>query len=74
MEKTAAAGYLEYLENIMENTINPQVEFIEQAAKLCADSLEKGGRIYAFGSGHSAMVAEDIYARAGCTECTPKTP
>lgn len=65
MEKTAAAGYLEYLENIMENTINPQVEFIEQAAKLCADSLEKGGRIYAFGSGHSAMVAEDIYARAG---------
>lgn len=65
MENSAALGYLEYLENIMKTTITPQVEKIEEAAKLCEDSLEKGGRIYAFGSGHSAMVAEDVYARAG---------
>lgn len=60
-----ALGYLHYLEEHLEKVVNPQSETIEQAAKLCEDSLKKDKRIYAFGSGHSAMVAEELCARAG---------
>lgn len=63
--ESAALGYLQYLENIFETVINPQSDSVQKAAELCKDSIRKGGKIYAFGSGHSAMVAEDIFARAG---------
>lgn len=38
---------------------------IEAAATLVANSCEKGGRFYIFGSGHSHMIAEELYIRAG---------
>lgn len=43
--------------------IAAQLEPIQQAAKLCADSLENGGVIHLFDSGH--MVSRELIHRAG---------
>lgn len=40
-------------------------ELIEAAADLLFDCEVKGGTIYAFGTGHSHMIAQDLYGRAG---------
>lgn len=42
-----------------------QIENIEKAARAVADTLENGGRVHAFGTGHSHMLAEEIFYRAG---------
>ncbi|GHV85067.1 hypothetical protein AGMMS50230_06750 [Spirochaetia bacterium] len=38
---------------------------IRKAAETAAEKLEKGGIMYAFGTGHSHILAEELYARAG---------
>jgi uncharacterized phosphosugar-binding protein len=38
---------------------------IEAAAELMADALAAGGTIHVFGTGHSHMLAEELYYRAG---------
>lgn len=57
--------YLRYVSNILNNTIETQCENIEKAANIVSESCLNGGRFYVFGSGHSHMVAEEIYIRAG---------
>ncbi|NLD87756.1 MAG: SIS domain-containing protein, partial [Clostridiales bacterium] len=42
-----------------------QNEAIEEAAKAVADTLERGGTVYTFGTGHSHILAEEIFYRAG---------
>ena len=56
--------YFEVIESKAKE-IAGQAENIEKAAELVAESCKAGGRFYVFGSGHSHMVAEDIYIRAG---------
>ncbi len=60
-----AADYLLHVEEILKKTIATQEEALEKAAEMVAESCQKGGRFYVFGSGHSHMVAEEIYIRAG---------
>lgn len=57
--------YLNYVQEKMEELIETQTDKIEETAKLVAESCLKDGRFYVFGSGHSHMVAEEIYIRAG---------
>jgi uncharacterized phosphosugar-binding protein len=38
---------------------------IEAAADLVADSIAAGGTVHAFGTGHSHMLAEELFYRAG---------
>ena len=38
---------------------------IRAAAELVADALAAGGVVHAFGSGHSHMLAEELFYRAG---------
>lgn len=40
-------------------------ELIEQAAQLLYEAESNGHKIYTFGTGHSHMIGQDIYARAG---------
>ena len=44
-----------------------QAEGIEQAAKLVANSLAQDGMLYVFGCGHSHIIGEDLFYRAGGT-------
>ncbi|NLZ54473.1 MAG: SIS domain-containing protein [Thermoanaerobacteraceae bacterium] len=57
--------YLDFVISIMEEIKKTQRDNIIKAAELVADSVMKGGRLYVFGSGHSHMIAEEIYIRAG---------
>lgn len=60
-----AVKYFRNLQKILERIITVQGDNIEKAAKAVADTLENGGRIHAFGTGHSHMLAEEIFYRAG---------
>lgn len=57
--------YFDYCQDILEQCAKDEAPNIDAAAKLMAGSCLDGGRIYVFGSGHSHMIAEEVYARAG---------
>jgi uncharacterized phosphosugar-binding protein len=46
-----------------------QEENVRRAASAIVDALEKGHEFYAIGTGHSHMVGEEIYGRAGGIAC-----
>ena len=56
----------EYFEKVLcilkEISAMPQ---IEQCARLFADTIKNGSNIYLFGTGHSHMLAEEMFYRAG---------
>ena len=60
-----AAQYIQYLQSKIQEVLDYELPNIEKAARLVADSCLKGGRLYVFGSGHSHLIAEELYIRAG---------
>ena len=60
-----AVEYFENIQKIMSRIMTEQIDNIEKAARAVADTLENGGRVHAFGTGHSHMLAEEIFYRAG---------
>lgn len=63
MDKPLA--YLENLQNIFTEIIETQLPAIEAAAAAFARTLETGGNLFLFGTGHSHMLAEELFYRAG---------
>ncbi|MBO0413541.1 SIS domain-containing protein [Enterococcus hulanensis] len=63
--KDVTIKYFDYLTKIWSMVTENEVDSVDAAAELVANSCENGGRFYVFGSGHSHMVAEEIYIRAG---------
>lgn len=57
-------NYFEIMQEIVEKVKNTQQENIKKAAKILADTTEKGGIIYGFGTGHSHLVIDDAFWRA----------
>ena len=60
--------YLEYTENIKNiigRIVTESSQAIELAADVFAQTLTDGNRIYLFGTGHSHMLAEELFYRAG---------
>ncbi|MBR0385763.1 MAG: sugar isomerase domain-containing protein [Erysipelotrichaceae bacterium] len=56
--------YYEGLHQVMQEVLDTQEENMMKAARICADVTEKGGLIYALGSWHSMLVAEEQFYRA----------
>jgi uncharacterized phosphosugar-binding protein len=54
-----------HLESILDQAINSQRGKIEESARIIAHSLANGGLLHVFGTGHSHMLAEEMFARAG---------
>lgn len=50
---------------LIKNVEDTQMEAIEQASIACADAIEKGGILQAYGSGHSEAGAMEVAHRAG---------
>ena len=46
-------NYFEVMQSVVEKVKNTQQENIKKAAQILADTTEKGGIIYGFGTGHS---------------------
>ncbi len=60
-----AYQYLEEIGTLIKTLRETQMEAIHTAASAIAPKLEKGGILYAFGTGHSHILALDITNRAG---------
>jgi uncharacterized phosphosugar-binding protein len=57
--------YLAILQAKLSAAISEQQALIQSAAAQIAASLRQGGLLYVFGSGHSHLLAEELYVRAG---------
>lgn len=62
---SAADRYLAELQSILERLRREQAEPIRAAGLLIADTLVAGGILHVFGSGHSHLIAEEAFFRAG---------
>jgi uncharacterized phosphosugar-binding protein len=64
---TPSAGrrYLRAAEALVARLVDEEWPRLDAAAELIAGSLAAGGELHAFGSGHSHMLAEEFYHRAG---------
>ncbi len=60
-----AVEYFNNIQNLFSRIVEEQMDNIEAAARSVADTLENSGRIHAFGTGHSHILAEEIFYRAG---------
>lgn len=56
--------YFDQLEILMA-ALREQGPNIEKAARMIADCIAAGGVVHVFGSGHSHMMAEEVFHRAG---------
>ncbi len=62
--------YQEYWKEVgavLDHVMATQAEKIRRCARIVADSLAKDGMLYVFGCGHSHIVGEDLFYRAGGT-------
>ncbi len=60
--------YLEYIEtakSIIDKISTEGAPSIEKAAEVFADTLINGRKIFLFGTGHSHMLSEELFYRAG---------
>ncbi|MFI2203793.1 SIS domain-containing protein [Streptomyces sp. NPDC020192] len=51
--------------NLLRRVREEEAESIRAAGTLLADTVAAGGRLFAFGAGHSSLAAQDVVYRAG---------
>lgn len=57
--------YYKQVLSVLDHVMATQSEPIEQAAELVANAFQQDGLLYVFGCGHSHIVGEDLFYRAG---------
>ena len=57
--------YLSNIRRLLDQLENTQEQVIEQVAEACAECIYNGGLLYFFGTGHSHMICEEPFYRAG---------
>ena len=62
-------SFLEQIQQILTRFAETQTPTLKKVAAAIADRMEQGGMLYVVGSGHSHMVGEEFYARAGGLAC-----
>ena len=60
-----ASRYFHYAQDKLQEVLEQEMPNIQKAADLVTESCKQGGKFYVFGSGHSHMIAEELYLRAG---------
>lgn len=56
--------YFEVMREVVEDVLNTQEADIMKAAEILTDTTKNNGIIHLFGSGHSSLIAEDVFWRA----------
>lgn len=64
-ERVTADAYLALITDTVERVGRDQAEAVGRAAELITASLDEGGVLQAFGSGHSEALAMELAGRAG---------
>lgn len=57
--------YIENIQTLIQRALDTQLGPIEQAATYVANTVMRNGFVYTFGTGHSHMMAEELFYRAG---------
>lgn len=63
--RPTAAIYLTAALDIAQRAATSQLPAVERAARLIAEALGAGHRFWAFGTGHSHLMVEEMWGRAG---------
>ncbi len=61
----AALAFMDAAQRILDAIRTTQMDKIEQAAQICADSIGQGGLVHLFGTGHSRIPVEEMFPRHG---------
>ena len=61
--------YFEQVNKVLNYVQNTQRAVIEEAASVISKSWGNNGILYVFGCGHSHLIGEDLFYRAGGTAC-----
>ena len=57
--------YLEKIRELLDHVEKNVTPVIDEVSKICAESIANGGMLYFFGTGHSHMICEEPFYRAG---------
>ena len=57
--------YIDGLQTILERIKREQADNIKQAGQIIGEALAAGGVVHTFGTGHSHIIAEEVFFRAG---------
>ena len=60
-----AQRYYQEVQSILCRIVRSQAAALQRAAELVADTIQRDGIVYSFGSGHSSMAGIELYYRAG---------
>jgi len=63
--RQAALAFMDGAQTILERIRTTQMDNIEAAAGVCADSIGQGGLAHLFGTGHSRIPVEEMFPRHG---------
>ena len=61
----AAFSFIEASQQILDRIRTTQMDAIEQAAEVCANSIAGGGLVHMFATGHSRIMVEEMFPRHG---------
>ncbi|MEV5882695.1 SIS domain-containing protein [Streptomyces sp. NPDC052020] len=64
-DRKLAGQFLDAAIGLLERVRDEEAESITAAGALLADTVAAGGRLFAFGAGHSSLAAQDVVYRAG---------
>ncbi len=66
MDEASLAGmFKDKVFELLNRVYAEEFKNIDRASELCASSVSKGGLIYVFGTGHSMLMAMEVFYRAG---------
>ena len=60
-----AARFFDHAQRKLQQVLEHEMPNILSAAELVTESCKRGGKLYVFGAGHSHLIAEELYLRAG---------
>ena len=60
-----AVRFFDHAQRKLRQVLEHEMPNILAAAELVTESCARGGKFYVFGSGHSHLIAEELYLRAG---------
>lgn len=64
-DRTPAGQFFDAAITLLQRVRDEEADSITAAGTLLADTVAAGGRLFAFGAGHSSLAAQDLVYRAG---------
>ena len=58
--------YIKNIQKLISNVADTQMRNIDDSGEIVAETIMNNGFVYTFGTGHSHMMAEEIFYRAIC--------